>query len=419
MKRFFPFAALLATALVLGACEGGGNTRAVVPPMFEVIRPDKGRDTISYLKKEKTRFARFADGHLPFFDLALGPPVVVLEESSESARPATERAVRAINQGLPDDWQISVSEETEPDGTYPAIGGGYLLPAGSSYRGTIVAQAAGRTKWRFPGWSDSRLRRISQNLIGYSMDFPVVSGPLYRYGGGKIWADNRRLKGRELASTIAHEIIHVLGRWHVNKYDRPRWSVMQTGQYSHSDILYPADRGALQAIYATVREPIRFDTLKDQLAGWDDNEYEVSGSFEDISLGVWARYGVPGEEDDLIKPRVRLDLAPGPAFQGSAAWSGLLLGMTSDKDAVQGRAEVTLSLVSGSMQGRVIFSELVSVASGDPWRQGSVSYSLEGTGNRFSAPGERIGGTIHGAAHKAVTGTLRDQGFTAVFGATM
>ena len=354
MKKIFPFAALLATAIVFGGCEGGGNTRAVVPPMFEVIRPDKGRDTISYLKNEKTRFAQFADGHLPFFDPALGPPVIVLEESSESARPATERAVRAINQGLPDNWQITVSEETRPDDSYPAIGRHMLLLAGSSDRGVIFVQAAARNKWRFPGWSDSRLRRLSKNLIGYSLDFPVVSGPLYRYGGGKIWADNRRLKGKDLVGTIAHEIIHVLGRWHVSKYDRPTWSVMQTGERRRhpKDILYPADRGALQAIYATVRGPVRFDTLEAQLAGWDDNEYKLGGSFEDISLDVWARYGVPGEEDDLIKPQVRLDLAPGPAFQGSAAWSSHLLGMTSGKDAVQGRAEITLSLVGGSMHGR-------------------------------------------------------------------
>ena len=426
----------LSIALVLGGCGGGGSISVIVPPsgpeseievsvplspVYRVFRPNQARDTTSYLGQEDAKDLPFADGRLPYFNPATGPPVIVLEESSESVRRATERAVSAINRGLPDNWQIRVAEKTRPDDSYPVTtprqDGGitHTLIRGSPDRGVIFLQAAPRTEWEFPAGYENP--PTGSSTIGWHTAFNIVSGPEYRYEGGKIWVDGR-LTGDDLEKTIAHEIIHVLGRGHVDNSDRPFWSVMQTGRSRNpGDILFPVDWGALQAIYATAQGAIKFDTLESQLAGWDDREYEVSGSFENIDLGVWARYGVPGEMDDLIKPWVSLDLEPSPAFVGSATWTGYLLGMTSDKDAVMGKAEIKLNLGEASLQGRARFAELVSVESGDLWRQGSVSYSIRGEGNRFSELEDKVSGTIYGAEHEAVAGTLRDQGLVAVFGA--
>ena len=445
------FSLLLCAALLLEACGGAGNVRVANPqsppqlpeeedpsppgppievsvsmtPSVSVTGPDPDRDTISYLGNEDARSHEFAKGRLPLYNPASEPPVVMLERGSESARDATERAVHAINRGLPDDWQITVAQETVPDDSYPETTRSgemitHTLIANSPHRGAIFLQARPLAEWTFPaGYENPPDTSSSGSDIGYHRAFNIVSGPPYRYEGGKIWADSEKLNEAELSKTIAHELIHVLGRGHVNSNDRPRWSVMQTGRNTGhpEDILFPVDRGALQAIYATARGAIRFDSLEAELAGWDDDEYEVSGSFGPLSLGVWARYGVPDVADDLVKPWFSSNVAPSPVFEGSATWTGHLLGMTSEKDAIRGKAEIKLELGSESLHGRARFGELVSIESGDPWIEGELSYSLRGEGNRFFDPDGKIDGTIHGTRHEAVAGTLHEQGLVAAFGA--
>ena len=101
---------------------------------------------------------------------------------------------------------------------------------------------------------------------------------------------------------------------------------------------------------------------------------------------------------------------PFPTGQGSAVWSGRLVGLTPALDEVRGRAVLTLEL--DTLAGSLRFDELT-------WEAGNLDYSVAVAGAGFSRTGGDAGeidGRFYGVHRGGMGGTLKREDLAAGFG---
>ena len=387
-------------------------------------------ELIAYLREDALSLVRagaeedfdeplFPDGLLLRF--AADPPLVrVAEGTSPELVDEAVRMVQLLNMALPRDWQIAFGDEPGPAGTTD--------PAPSEIIVAFAAQEDWPAEVRPPGGADIGLALPSYGI--YPTGDPVRPFN-FEITGGRIWVDPTRTEGDERLGVIAHEIILVLGRDHPDPARFPDSIMVAGGGDGPTEhILHPLDRAALFAVYSRVDPGDAPDAIDIDLGPWADTSTHLYGvlalSEGEVAFGAAFSNG-------LVQPWVNgpapgSDLAESRHLSGSARWSGRLLGLTHQAEAVAGAADLAVRL--DTLDGDLNFTALEywpveaapgAVGTGSMWQDGDLDYRIEIRGNTFLQAGGDAGavtGTFFGPAHEGMGGVIVRDDLSAGFGGT-
>ena len=246
----------------------------------------------------------------------------------------------------------------------------------------------------------------------------------------QILTENRYSRGyRTSIILLAHELMHALGLYqHAStSFDTilgttARIYATRQGIPQPRTLLYPVDREALRALF----ERLEPGDSPDDFGPWMSTSWNVAGEGPHNTFGVALRNGYAEPWAHGVRPTS--SLVDNAALDGSATWTGTLLGLTPAAAAVAGDAEI--SVILDTLTGRADFTELETwgtnvapgaAGTGTTWGDGDLSYTIAVRGNTFRETGGddgRITGIFTGAAHEGATGTLERQDLTAAFGAS-
>ena len=228
---------------------------------------------------------------------------------------------------------------------------------------------------------------------------------------------------------LLHELVHALGRGHVSPAAFPDTIMHASGDEGVSDwlILSPLDEAALYAVHARLR-PGSSGNVSD-LGPWTDESVHVMGRFGDtvsraVAFGaVW--------QNGLVRPMATV-VSPSPPLQralsGTGSWSGRLLGLTPQAEAVAGAMDMTVRF--DDLTGRLAFTEMEkwaahagigTLGTGAQWGDGDLHYGIMLDGQMLVETGGDAGeitGVFSGANRERVGGTLRRRDLSAGFGGT-
>ena len=264
----------------------------------------------------------------PTVRLADGTPPALVDE--------TIRVVQAINAALPIDWQLEVNRDSAPAGT--------VTPS----EGEILVVFA-----REEDWLQEAAPPIDENIGLAEPLFTIAptgdpNAPFrIEIGGGRVFVDHTRTEGLERLGVIAHELIHLLGRSHVDPIRFPRTIMVGGGSEELSPhILHPLDREALLAVYGHLEPGNRTrTTLRTSWEDWSDTSLHVQGAIDiedgKIAFGAARRTGLSQPWASGPSPHTPL-LEDNTALSGSVSWFGRLLGLTPDAEAVAGAADLSV-----------------------------------------------------------------------------
>ena len=348
------------------------------------------------------------------------PPVIrVTEGTSEEHWRQVKFVVRLLNDSLPHDWRLQLSDDRVP----------VLVANEKPTVGEIIV-----TFVPVADWPASVRTGGCQNVSGCAWSW-WSSSEITR---GNVWIDDEGLEKAGLQRMIAHEILHVLGRNHPDAYEFPE-SVMKSRRYeNYGFILSQLDRDALFAVY-------------DRLEPGTNATYAELGPWEDASDFLYGLLPIPGgnirfgavHRNGLTQP-----WANGPypdrwlenndTLSGSASWSGRLLGFTPSAEPVAGAAALTVQLdaLDGpEPHGSMDFTDLEQwaagvtigpIGTGAMWGDGDLHYPMKVSANSFwriwddEHPGDdgTVWGSFVGVAHEGMAGTLRRDDLNAAFGGT-
>ena len=356
---------------------------------------------------------------IPLLRFSIDPPTVrVADGTPPELVDETVRAVQAINAALPQDWQLGFS----PD---PAAAGD-LEPADGEILITFAPQENWLTDAVPPDGEDIGLAEPVFPTV--PPGDPAVPVRL-EYVGGRVWVDHTRTAGRERLGVIAHELIHLLGRNHVDPARFPGTIMVDGGSEELSEhILHPLDREVLLAAYGHLEPGSMPGDIATELGDWADTSLHVRGAVDleegEIAFGAALRNGLV--QPWASGPSPRAALADNAELSGSVSWSGRLLGLTPDAEAVAGAAALSVDLAT--MVGAADFMELehwaADMAPGDTgtgvmWHDGELRYTIEVRGNTFVQTGGDAGtvtGAFFGPAHEGMGGVLERDDLSAGFG---
>lgn len=354
-----------------------------------------------------------------FLRFATEPPTVrVAAGTTAELLDETVRVVQAINAALPLEWRLGFALE-------PAAAGATVAPDGE-----ILVTFAAQENWPDEvAAPDDHDIGIAEPRYGI-----VVTGDPHAPIGieivaGRIWVDPSQTSGKERLGVIAHELLHLLGRGHVDADRYPETLMVAGGSAELSvHILHLLDREALQAVYGRLEPGAVPDDLAQALGPWSDTSMHVRGTLAteggEIGFGAALRNGFSQPWSTGPTPSSYLEQNTGLA--GNVRWSGRLLGLTPHGETVAGAADLTVDM--GTLSGDIGFSGLEywlanaapgAVGSGTVWHDGDLSYRIEVRGNRFSQTGGDDGeltGTFFGPAHEGMGGVLVRGDLSAGFG---
>ena len=196
----------------------------------------------------------------PTVRLADGTPPALVDE--------TIRVVQAINAALPIDWQLEVNRDPAPAGTVTPSDGEILV---------VFA--------REEDWLQEAAPPIDENIGLAEPLFAIAptgdpNAPFrIEIGGGRVFVDHTRTEGLERLGVIAHELIHLLGRSHVDPIRFPRTIMVGGGSEELSPhILHPLDREALLAVYGHLEPGTTPSDIAEELGDWSDTSLHVRGA---------------------------------------------------------------------------------------------------------------------------------------------
>ena len=356
---------------------------------------------------------------VPLLRFRANPPTVYVADGTPPALvDETVRAIQAINAALPQDWQLAFSPDPAPAGA--------LEPADGQIHVTFARQE---------DWPPDA---VPPDGEGIGLAEPVISAvptgdpavPVrFEYVGGQVWVDQTRTSGLERLGVIAHELIHLLGRNHVDPAHFPETIMVAGGSEELTEhILHPLDREALLAVYGRLQAGTLRGDIATELGDWADTSLHVRGSLDieggEISFGAALRNGLSQPWATGPSPEVALE--GNTVLSGSVSWSGRLLGITPDAETVAGAAD--LSVVLATMLGTAEFTGLEywaadaaagAVGTGTAWNDSDLRYYIEVRGNTFVQTGGDDGtvtGAFFGPAHEGMGGTLERTDLSAGFG---
>ena len=186
------------------------------------------------------------------------------------------------------------------------------------------------------------------------------------------------------------------------------------GVPSEGDFAFLADIGFTVVDAKTAAETERYGHISwGEWAVWGasvgrdlkDNRYETPHDFVQAHATA---FGVAPEAT----------LANNPALTGTVVWNGSLVGVDLGKNRmppVVGKAKLSVNLAT--LAGTAAFSDLTIHINGNdvfaraytrPFRQSSLTYAVNITGNNFADGDERVDGSFYGPAHQEMAGTLKD-----------
>ena len=346
------------------------------------------------------------------------PTVRVVDGTPPALIDETVRVVQAINAALPIDWQLEVNRDPAPAGT--------VTPS----EGEILVVFA-----REEDWPQEAAPPIDENIGLAEPLFAVVptgdpDAPFrIEIGGGRVFVDHTRTEGLERLGVIAHELIHLLGRSHVDPIRFPRTIMVGGGSEELSPhILHPLDREALLAVYGELEPGTTPSDIAEELGDWSDTSLHIRGAVDiedgEIAFGAALRNGL--SQPWASGPSPHTDLEDNPALSGSVSWAGRLLGLTPDAEAVAGAADLSVDLAT--LTGTVEFAGLeqwaANAAPGAPgtgaiWDDGDLRYDIEVRGNTFvqtAGDAGTVTGAFFGPAHEGMGGVLERDDLSAGFG---
>ena len=358
-----------------------------------------------------------ADGLLLRF--GNNPPTVrPAEGTAPELVDETVRVVQAINAALPKDWQLGFSRDPAPAGTVNPSDGEIL-----------VAFA------RQEDWPREAPSPIVEDIGLAEPLFAVLptGDPEVPFRieivAGRVFVDHTRTEGLERLGVIAHEIIHSLGRNHVDPDRFPR-TIMVAGSSEElaAHILHPLDREALLAVYGHLEPGTAPGSIAEQLGDWSDTSLHVRGAVGiqdgEIAFGAALRNGL--SQPWASGPSPHATLEDNTELSGSVSWSGRLLGLTPSAETVAGATDLSVELAT--LSGTVDFTGLEywsanatpgAPGTGTTWNDGDLSYGIELRGNTFVQTGGDAGtvtGAFFGPAHEGMGGVVERDDLSAGFG---
>ena len=388
----------------LGADEVIAYLRA---DAFSYRGPDEGDNADVQLLPDGLVF-RFA-ATPPTVRVAEGTPAELLDE--------TVRVVQAINAALPEDWQLGFAPGPSPADMPPD--------------GEILVTFAPREQWPAEAMppTDEDIGLAAPRYTIVPTADPAAPWAI-EIVAGRVWVNPAQTQGRERLGVIAHELIHLLGRSHVDPIRFPETLMVAGGSEELTGhILQPLDREALLAVYGRLGSGMSPDRIAEALGPWSDTSIHVRGALgigdeEEIAFGAALRNG--RLQPWAVGPTPRLNLEDNTALSGSVGWSGRLLGLTPRVETVAGAADLTVDVAT--LTGTVEFSELEhwpadwapgAAGSGTTWRDGNLSYRIEVRGNSFIQTGGDAGevtGALFGPDHEGMGDVLVRRDLSAGFG---
>ena len=344
--------------------------------------------------------------------IATGTPPVDIDTTYE--------AVRMINSALPREWRLTIADELDPN------------------------------RDRKPPEGVLRMLLISKDLWPPGCRHASACASIIeadergKYDSGVIWAKNTLHQPperdtpydhRNKAATLAHEIMHVLGRLHPDPERFPDSVMTATRNPSHNaTLLQPIDRDALWAMYARFDSEDKRADMHRKLGPWETEAFHLMGELPDgagadssIWIGISSRNGK--QDPWVLGPSANEPPSPSDFPSGTVRWEGRLLGMTPQNAPVAGEADIRIELDTSS--GNLQFTDLEqwepssapgAVGSGELWGDGSLGYGIKLTGNTFVEDGTGddgvVTGQLFGDEHQGAGGTLDRDDLQAAFAAT-
>ena len=353
------------------------------------------------------------------FRFGPAPPTLrVAEGTAAELIDETIRVVQAINAALPEDWQIAFGAESAPAGL------------SDPPDGEIVVVFAPHEDWPVPDMAPD------EEPIGLAEPHYAVvptgdpAAPLsIRIVAGRVLVDPERTGGAMRPGVIAHEIIHLLGRGHVDpvRFPGTLMSAGGGGTEVSPHVLRPLDREALLAVYGRLGPGSTPSSIAQELGPWSDTSVHVHGALGipggEVEFGAALRNGAA--DPWAFGPAPHGNPEDNPELAGSVTWSGRLLGFTPHAEAVGGAAALSLELPT--LTGTMDFTALERwpadaapgvVGSGAAWHDGDLRYVIEVRGNTFHRTGGDAGtvtGAFFGPAHEGMGGVLEREDLDAGF----
>ena len=313
------------------------------------------------------------------------------------------RAVQLINANLPPDFQIPV-DATAFSAADDAAGLDELAD------GEIVIEYDRREDWEISYTAGPDQAGLAQTRRAGSVSLAA-----------RVWVDDTRVSGDERMTTLVHEILHALGRFHPDPARFPDTVMNAPSTGVEGYVLHPLDGQALLAVYGTLEAGDTPADIAADLGPWDDQSMHVRADLGDLAFGASVRDG--HVRPWAFGPRPGIDLADNPRLTGSASWDGRLLGLTPSGGTVAGGAGLTIDL--DTLRGDLEFTGLESwtgapglVGTGATWGDGDLEYLIGIRGNLFGRIGGdegRITGAFFGAGHEGMAGTLTRDDLAAGF----
>ena len=341
----------------------------------------------------------------------LGSPVVIRFEeaptvkfggmvtSTDVARLTT--VLQIINSALPNDWKLKMAT-------------GVPEPLPEDLAGSIYVEfLPERAYQRAVDYSSLGSATVSHSTVEAEISHAHVQINRTYAGNGET----------EAAIVLAHELIQLSRDWSC-----------QAGHEQHDDVYTPHFRGR-----PSNADPVpgRSEGLACLVLGHGAGGSCVGlGAVErhrhasrrqrlpDVAFGV--AYADGHGEPWAYGIRPEMVLADNPDLLGTARWSGLLLGFTSDDYPLSGKSALAIQL--DDMTGTARFTQLETwdkgslpgrAGQGTDWNTGRLSYDVLVTDNTFRQTGGDEGtvtGSFFGDSHEAMGGVLERTDLTAAFG---
>ena len=349
----------------------------------------------------------------------LMPPVIrVTEGTPAELVDETLRVVQAINEALPRDWQLGFSAELAPADTPGPV------------NGEILVTFAHEEDW--PSEADASIAEdigLAEPRYAITPTGDPEMPWRIEIVAGRVWVDPSRTMGQERLGVIAHELIHLLGRNHVDPEQFARTLMVSGGSEELSEhILHPLDREALLAVYGHLEPGISPGDITAAFGPWSDTSLHVRGALGipggDVAFGTALRNGL--SQPWAFGPTPHSNLEDNVELLGSGSWSGRLLGLTPHAETVGGAANLTVDFPT--LSGEADFTGLEhwapnaapgAAGTGVMWLDGDLSYQIEVRGNTFVQTGGDAGtvtGAFFGPAHEGMGGVLERDDLSAGFG---